>query len=239
MKLGETVNYSSLEVVSLYGHIPVSSECAQCLKRESWSHTFSQGALEAVNLVGGAAGVRGAWTSCRCELRLLLSSVANITLLGVGSGPTLLEQKPCASGSFWLFTISECSTPPNTGTIGAREAILEQERPEHTQGMGQGMGCYGPSTRVSDYSWLSASLGSSKAAHAPFVCCSETKLALSLTTVHSPQCDTPHPTVELHPRVRGDGACVWLRLVYMPWQSQESDQGPGKFKSAPSTLFWE
>ena len=60
MKLGETVNWSSLEVISLYGHIPVSSECAQWLRWESWSHAFPQGALEALNLVGGAAGVRGA-----------------------------------------------------------------------------------------------------------------------------------------------------------------------------------
>ena len=63
---------------------------------ESWiwceceSH-ISQGVLTTV--VGHGAGDEEAGTRARCELGLLCS-VANITILGVGSGPDLLKQKP-------------------------------------------------------------------------------------------------------------------------------------------------
>ena len=48
------------------------------------SHVFPQGAVAAITLVGGGAGAR-------CDLGLLLCSVANTTLLGTGTGPKLLE----------------------------------------------------------------------------------------------------------------------------------------------------
>ena len=47
----------------------------------STSHIFPQGVLAAIPLVGGGATARA-----RCDLGLLLCSVANITLLGVESG---------------------------------------------------------------------------------------------------------------------------------------------------------
>ena len=60
----------------------------------SMSHIFPQGVLSAITLVGGWAGDGGARTRANCDPGLLLCSVANTTLLGVESGPRLLEQKP-------------------------------------------------------------------------------------------------------------------------------------------------
>lgn len=57
---------------------------------ECESH-ISQGMLTAVALVRGGVGDEEAGT--RCELDLLLCSVANITIFGVRSGPNLLKQK--------------------------------------------------------------------------------------------------------------------------------------------------
>ena len=60
----------------------------------SSSHIFPQGVLAGIILVGGRAEDGGARAGARHELRLLLYSVANTTLLGVGVGLQLLEQKP-------------------------------------------------------------------------------------------------------------------------------------------------
>ena len=55
---------------------------------------FPQGVLAAIMLVGGGAGYGGARARARCELGLLLYSVAITTLSVVGLGPKVLEQKP-------------------------------------------------------------------------------------------------------------------------------------------------
>ena len=59
----------------------------------SRSHVFPQGVLAAITLVGGGAGDGADRDRARCELGLLLCSVATTTLRGAGVGPKLLEQK--------------------------------------------------------------------------------------------------------------------------------------------------
>ena len=53
------------------------------------SHVFPQGVLAAITLLGG-----GARDGARCEPALPLCSVALTTLLQVGMGSKMLEQKP-------------------------------------------------------------------------------------------------------------------------------------------------
>lgn len=55
------------------------------------SHIFLQGMLAAFALVGGGARDGEARARTRCELESLLCSVANTTVLGMGSGPKLLD----------------------------------------------------------------------------------------------------------------------------------------------------
>lgn len=50
-------------------------------------HVFSQGVLAAITLVEGGAGDAGGKARFRCELGLLLYSVAVTTLSGVGQTP--------------------------------------------------------------------------------------------------------------------------------------------------------
>ena len=57
------------------------------------SHIFPQGVLAAITLIGGGAGAREPRASSGCEAGLPCCSMAITTLLGVGSDPTLLEQK--------------------------------------------------------------------------------------------------------------------------------------------------
>ena len=53
-----------------------------------------QGVLAAITLIGCGAGDGGAMAGAWCELGLLLCLGASTTLLGAGSIPKLLEQKP-------------------------------------------------------------------------------------------------------------------------------------------------
>lgn len=57
----------------------------------STAHVFSLGELAAAVLLGDRAGVRGTRARVKCELRLLLGSMATGDLLGVGLGPKGLE----------------------------------------------------------------------------------------------------------------------------------------------------
>lgn len=72
--------------------------CPVALVREldlksSWV-TLSPGVLAAVMLVGGGGGDGGARDRARCEPGLLLCSVVDSALSGVGLGLKVLEQKP-------------------------------------------------------------------------------------------------------------------------------------------------
>ena len=58
------------------------------------SHSFSQGVLTAITLVGGEAGDGEVGAGASCEAGLLLCSVLITTLSGVRVGPKLLKQKP-------------------------------------------------------------------------------------------------------------------------------------------------
>ena len=67
----------------------------------SMGHVFPRGVLAAVTHcwrwgweVGGGAGDEGARARAWCEPVLLLCSVADTALCGVGEGPKVLEQKP-------------------------------------------------------------------------------------------------------------------------------------------------
>ena len=81
-------------VVSLYSlHVP-SGFGGRAGFDTNISRIFPQGVLAAISLVGAGAGEGGARAGARCEVELSLYSVDVTTLLGVGSGPKLLEQKP-------------------------------------------------------------------------------------------------------------------------------------------------
>lgn len=58
------------------------------------SHIFPQDILAALALVVGGAGDGGAKARPENDSGLFLCSFGSITLLGVGYGPKLLEQKP-------------------------------------------------------------------------------------------------------------------------------------------------
>ena len=60
----------------------------------SMSHVFHQNVLETNTLVGYGSGDEVARARAKCDLGLLLCSVGSTTLLGLGSSPKLLEQKP-------------------------------------------------------------------------------------------------------------------------------------------------
>ena len=55
------------------------------------SHVFPQGLLDVITLIGLVVGVEGSKACARCEVGLLLCSVAITTLSGVWSAPQLLE----------------------------------------------------------------------------------------------------------------------------------------------------
>ena len=102
MKLGERVTYPGLEVkwcpcvgVSLCSLLHVPGGFSERASSEmSRGHIFPGGVLAAITLVGGRAGDGGARAKAKCELGLLLCSMAATTLLGAGAGPNMLEQKP-------------------------------------------------------------------------------------------------------------------------------------------------
>ena len=71
----------------------------------SMSHIFPQGMLAAITLLGGGARDEGTRAGARCELRLLLCSVASTTLLGAELSPMLIQKKPCGLGLNWLDTL--------------------------------------------------------------------------------------------------------------------------------------
>ena len=60
----------------------------------SIGHTFPHSVLASVTLVAGGVGGGGARWRGRCELGLLLCSVADTTPLGGRLGPKWLKQKP-------------------------------------------------------------------------------------------------------------------------------------------------
>ena len=81
-------------------------------------HVFPQGVLAAITLVGGEPGEGRARTKARCEVGLPLCSVDVTPLLGVGSCPKLLEQKPRGSGGAGT-ALFKCVlyTPPSNGIL--------------------------------------------------------------------------------------------------------------------------
>ena len=80
--------------VTLYSlHVP-SGFGGRAGSDMSMSHIFPHGVLAGITLVGGGAGDEGARSRARCELGLMLCSVADITLFEARLGPKLLKQKP-------------------------------------------------------------------------------------------------------------------------------------------------
>lgn len=86
MKLSETVIYPCLEGVSLCGSIPIQSVSTLCFGGRAGSdvirsHVFPQWVLTTVTSAGaGTAADEAAQARARCEMRLLLCSVASTTL---------------------------------------------------------------------------------------------------------------------------------------------------------------
>ena len=58
------------------------------------SHVFPHGMLEAISLIGGGAVNGGATAGAAYEVGFFPLLSGHTTLLGVGSNPKLLEQKP-------------------------------------------------------------------------------------------------------------------------------------------------
>ena len=109
MKLGGTVIYSGLEGLSLCEcpytvHVP-SGFSGSAGSDTSTNHLFPQGVLAAIALVQSGVGGGVARKRARCELGLLLCSVAINTLFGVQWGPRLLEQNPWGSGPSCLSSL--------------------------------------------------------------------------------------------------------------------------------------
>ena len=75
----------------------------------STGRVFPSGVLATLTRVGSGAGDGEAGARARCGPGLLLCSVANTALLGLGSGPGLLLF--IAQSSPTLFSPLDCSTP--------------------------------------------------------------------------------------------------------------------------------
>ena len=89
MTLGQTVTYPSLEGVSLCGSVPIQSVCVQWLWWEGWIWSDPescppQGGLAAITMVLGRTGGGLARARASYEPGLLLCSVANTPLFGIG-----------------------------------------------------------------------------------------------------------------------------------------------------------
>lgn len=109
MNLGETVTYCILAEVFLCESIFIQTVCAQCFCGIDGfdmdaSHIFPQDMLPAVTLAVYGPGDGKARADSGGEAGLTLCSVAITSLLGEGSDPKFLEQKPWDSGPWWLHS---------------------------------------------------------------------------------------------------------------------------------------
>ena len=143
MKLGKQLPIVVLKRVLLWKHLCTICMCLGFGERAgsdvSTGHVFLQCVLAAITLV--RCGTRDARVRARvkCELGLILCLVASTTLLGVGSDPKLLEQKPWGSGLSWLhflkfmlFPLPVVTLTPEGSSAGAREAdMCSQHVSEH------------------------------------------------------------------------------------------------------------
>lgn len=121
MKLVETVISSALEGMFLCGcdtvYLHVSRGFGGKARSDvSMSHIFPQGVLAAITLVEYGAWDGGARVRARCELRLLLYSAVNTTLMGTGQVLSCWSRSPEAQ--VWDSSVtSECVLPPSTRTL--------------------------------------------------------------------------------------------------------------------------
>ena len=132
---------------------------------KTWSNMntglfFPQGGLAATILVGGGAGDRVVRSRTRCELWLLLFSVANTTPLGVEERPKLLEQKPWYLGQSSFYS-PKCTLPlplTSQASLPKKGAVLGKKDVEQILAVGLGMGCGRPfSIRALDHLWCTTS----------------------------------------------------------------------------------
>ena len=168
--------------------------------------------LAAITLVGGGAGNGGARARVSCDRELLLCSLAITALLGVGSGPKLLEQKPWGSGPNLLSSLQKWALPSSSTGTPVPERSSTRARGAGVGipwGLGHGLWWSGPHQK----SKLPPMCRLCKGQQWLPLPCSDTALGLRPLSISWPSsffiCGSPCSSVELWHEASRAGAFTW------------------------------